>query len=75
MTTLKSTLSSSGRTSKVLPARRDVLWAEYDCAESNNEVVVGKGYDFPVWRGLPDAYARGSTAARHAVIQDSEVAG
>ena len=31
---------------KTFRRERNVLWAEYDCAESNNHVVVGKEYYF-----------------------------
>jgi hypothetical protein len=31
---------------KTFERERNVLWAEYDCAESNNHVVVGKEYYF-----------------------------
>jgi hypothetical protein len=31
---------------KTFQRERNVLWAEYDCAESNNHVVVGKEYYF-----------------------------
>ena len=60
---------------KTFRRERNVLWAEYDCAESNNHVVVGKEYYFLVWRRLPDAHAQGPTAAGPAVFQDSEVNG
>ena len=59
---------------KTFRRERNVLWAEYDCAESNNHVVVGKEYYFLSGDGylMP---TQGPTAAGPAVFQDSEVGG
>jgi hypothetical protein len=46
ITTIDHALTRPWTVLKTFQRERNVLWAEYDCAESNNHVVVGKEYYF-----------------------------
>jgi hypothetical protein len=46
ITTIDHALTRPWTVLKTFQRERNVLWAEYDCAESNNHVVVGKQYYF-----------------------------
>ena len=46
ITTIDHALTRPWTVLKTFRRERNVLWAEYDCAESNNHVVVGKEYYF-----------------------------
>jgi hypothetical protein len=46
ITTIDHALTKPWTVLKTFRRERNLLWAEYDCAESNNHVVVGKEYCF-----------------------------
>jgi len=46
ITTIDHALTRPWTVLKGFRRERNILWAEYDCAESNNHVVVGKEYYF-----------------------------
>jgi len=46
ITTIDHALTRPWTVVKTFRRERNVLWAEYDCAESNNHVMVGKEYYF-----------------------------
>jgi hypothetical protein len=46
ITTIDHALTRPWTVLKAFRRERNILWAEYDCAESNNHVVVGKEYYF-----------------------------
>jgi hypothetical protein len=46
ITSIDHALTQPWTVLKTFRRERKVMWAEYDCAESNNHVVVGKEYYF-----------------------------
>jgi hypothetical protein len=72
ITTVDHALTRPWTVDKVFRRDRNVMWAEYDCAESNNHVRVGKeyyflsgdGYLMPTRRDQPPPDARYFNQAR-----------